>query len=109
MGVLTDNPEVISIGAIYLIVMGIVQIPQNVASLLNGALRGAGYPKAPMINAGIGLWIIRIPLILLVTYVLKSDIIWIWVIMGIDLVSRFFLALIGYKNRDIFNHFQDIN
>ena len=67
------------------------------ASLLNGVLRGAGYAKAPIINTGIGLWIIRVPLILLVTYLPKTDIVWVWVIMDIDPVSRFFLALIVYR------------
>ena len=103
MRVLTDNPEVIAIGALYLLVMGIVQIPQNLSSLLNGALRGAGYAKVPMINAGVGLWIVRIPLVLLTTYRFGGEIHWIWIIMGIDLVFRFILSCITFKNKDIFN------
>ena len=103
MSVLTNDPEVIAIGALYLFVMGVVQIPQNLCALLIGALRGAGYPKVPMINAGIGLWLIRIPLVLLMTYVLGGDIHWIWIIMGIDLVFRFFLAYATFKKKDIFN------
>ena len=103
MRILTDNTEVIAVGALYLLVMGIVQVPQNLSSLLNGALRGAGYAKVPMINAGVGLWIVRIPLVFLTTYKLGGEIHWIWIIMGIDLVFRFILSCITFKNKDIFN------
>lgn len=102
MRALSDDPNVISIGAVYLFVMGLLQIPQNMASLLNGALRGAGYPKAPMINVGAGLWLIRIPLVLLFTYVFDLSIFWIWIAMGVDLLTRFVLAYITFKKKDIF-------
>ena len=99
----TDDLEVIAIGATYVFVMGLVQIPQNLTSLLAGAVRGAGFAKIPMIVVGTGLWIIRIPLILLVTYVLKLDIVWIWITMGIDQFVRFALSITIFKRKDIFN------
>ncbi|MBC8589411.1 MATE family efflux transporter [Tissierellaceae bacterium BX21] len=105
MRALTDDYEVIKIGAIYLFVMGLVQVPQNLSSLLNGGLRGAGYPNAPMINSGVGLWVIRIPLVLLSTYVLKLPLACVWIIMGIDLICRFILSIIIFKKKDIFNKF----
>lgn len=103
MRVLTDDYESISIGAVYLFVMGIVQMPQNLAGLFNGALRGAGYPKALMINAGIGLWLVRLPFIMIMAFVIKADIAWIWVGMGLDLTCRFFLSYFTLKRKDIFN------
>jgi len=103
MRALSQDPDVISIGAVYLFVMGLLQIPQNLASLLNGALRGAGYPKAPMINVGAGLWLIRIPLVLLFTYIFDLSIFWIWVAMGIDLLVRFILAIATFKKKAIFD------
>ncbi len=48
--------EVIKIGIGYLFVMGFAQLPLNIAGVINGALRGAGYTKVPMIVAGLGLW-----------------------------------------------------
>ncbi len=104
MRLLTDDVEVISIGALYLFVMGIVQVPQNVSSLLNGALRGAGYSKVPMIIAGVGLWLVRIPLVLILTYALSSGIHWIWIAMGIDLILRFCISYLIFKKKDIFNN-----
>lgn len=106
MRALTDDLEVVKIGALYLFVMGIVQMPQNLSGLLNGALRGAGFPKVPMVNAGIGLWLIRIPLVIVSTYVFDGPLSWVWIIMGIDLVCRFMLALITFRKKDIFSNSQ---
>lgn len=100
---LTDDIDVVNIGALYLFVVGFVQIPQNMSSLLSGSLRGAGYTKAPMIIAGMGLWVIRVPLVLISTYLLHGPLYWIWIILGIDLICRYILSLIIFKKKDIFN------
>ncbi len=102
MRLLTDDLEVIKLGSIYLVIMGLVQVPQNISGVLNGALRGAGFTRVPMIVAGVGIWGIRIPFALLMTYYFKLDIKAIWIVMGIDLVCRFFLSLFIYKTKDIY-------
>lgn len=103
MSLLTDNPEVISLGAIYLILMGIVQLPQNASQVLMGAMRGAGYTNIPMIIAGTGLWGIRVPFTLVVVYLLKLPIAGIWVVMSIDLAFRFLFNLVLYKRKNIYD------
>ena len=103
MRLLTTDTQVIRMGVMYLVVMGIVQLPQNIAGVFNGALRGAGYTKVPMIVAGVGIWVIRIPLTLLVTYKFNMNIKAIWIVMGLDLVVRFFLSFALYKTRDIYS------
>lgn len=102
MKILTNDIEVIKLGAKYLIIMGLVQLPQNVSGVLNGALRGAGYTKVPMIVAGIGLWCVRIPLSLLLTYYFHMNIVAIWLVMGADLIVRFILSFTLYKTKAIF-------
>lgn len=109
MRALSSDLQVISVGAVYLFVMGLVQIPQNMAGLINGALRGAGYPKAAMINVGVGLWLVRIPLVLILTYVFNANIYWIWIVMGFDLIVRFILALLVFKKKDIFTNKEPTN
>lgn len=99
---LTDRRDLIEIASVYLIVMGLVQIPQNISGVLNGALRGAGYTKVPMIVAGIGLWVVRIPFSYLFAKILGMDISVIWVVMGADLVVRFFISLFIYKKKNIY-------
>ena len=103
MRLLTDDGEVIQIGAMYLIVMGITQLPQNISGVLNGALRGAGYVKIPMISAGIGLWIIRVPLVLAVAFILKANLIWIWIIIGLDMCFRLIFSYSYYRKKEIFD------
>jgi putative MATE family efflux protein len=102
MALLTNNTEVIRLGAIYLILMGIVQIPQNAAGVLAGAMRGAGYTKVPMIVAGAGLWGIRVPLTLLFTYVFHFSIVAIWIAMSTDLACRFVICYVLFKRYNIY-------
>ncbi len=103
MSLLTNNRQVIKIGAQYLFIMGLVQLPQNIAGVLNGALRGAGFSRISMINVGVGLWGVRIPLVLIFTNFLKAKIYWIWIAMGIDLIVRFIFSAITFKKKDIYN------
>lgn len=102
MAALTDESEVIRIGAMYLFVMGVTQMPQNLSGVLSGALRGAGYAKAPMMNAAIGLWAIRVPFVLSMAFIFKADIIWIWIGIGMDMCFRFIFSYFYYKKKDIF-------
>lgn len=102
MGLLTDKQPIIELGSKYLILMGLVQIPQNIASCLNGALRGAGFTKVPMYSAGIGIWLVRIPLALYFTYVLNLSVIAIWSAMCVDLVVRFMISILFYKSKNIY-------
>lgn len=103
MRFLTDDPEVIKIGAMYLIVMGITQLPQNISGVLNGSLRGAGYVKIPMLSAGIGLWVIRVPLVLAAAFIFKANLIWIWIIIGLDMCFRLLFSYTYFKKKNIFD------
>lgn len=102
MGLLVKEEEVIRIGAMYLIVMGLTQLPQNISGVLNGALRGAGFARVPMINAGIGLWIIRVPFVMVMAFLLKADILWIWIGIGLDMCWRLIFSYFYFKRKDIF-------
>lgn len=102
MRLLTDDPKVIALGAIYIRLMGLIQIPQNLARVYNGALKGAGFTKIPMIVSGLGLWGVRIPLSLILTYVFHMDIVYIWFIICVDQVFRFILSIVWYKKKEIF-------
>lgn len=103
MGMLTTNYEIIIIGAQYLLLMGPVQFPQNLAGVLNGAIRGAGYTEIPMIISAIGLWGVRIPLALFFTYKLKTSITGIWIAIIVDLSIRFVLSAVLYKKKNIYS------
>ena len=55
-----------------------------------------------MIVAGIGLWVVRIPLSYLFGKIMGMDISIIWIVMGADLVVRFFISLFIYKKKNIY-------
>jgi putative MATE family efflux protein len=103
LGLLTDEKAVISLGMYYLIVQGLAQIPQNLAGVFGGALRGAGFTKIPMIVAFVGLWGIRVPFSWILTRYFHLNIVAIWYVMSIDLLCRFILSYILYKRKDIYS------
>lgn len=109
MGALTNSRELIGIGSAYLIVMGLSQIPQNMTGLYNGALKGAGYVNMPLVIITIGIWLVRIPGVLAAAFLFKADLIWIWIIMGLDLVIRYILAYANFRKKDIFRSGQSFN
>lgn len=104
LGILTNKAEVIEVAVKYLIVMGIIQIPQNLASVYSGALKGAGYTKIPMIIVGVGIWGVRILGSFLISKYVKGDISLIWYIIGLDLIVRYILSVIIYKKKNIYEN-----
>lgn len=103
MRLLTNDGDVVKLGAIYLVLMGFVQIPQNISGVLDGALRGAGYTRVPMIVAAAGLWGVRIPMSFVLTHYFDLGITSIWVVICVDLVFRFILSIILYRSRNIYD------
>ncbi len=93
MRILTDDPEVIVIGAQYLFIMAFSQIPQQISGSLNGCLRGAGDTVTPMVSAGVGIWGCRIPLAFLLSQ--KFGLMGIWWAINIDQFAR--LAITGTR------------
>lgn len=102
MAILTDQQEVINLGAKYLILMALVQIPQNVSSVLSGALRGAGYTNVPMIVAGTGLWLIRLPMAYILSMGFGMEIMGIWAAITFDMAFRFIISYLIYKRKNIY-------
>lgn len=92
MGILTNDHQVISLGSKYLMLMAVAQFPQQVSGVLNGALRGAGDTATPMVVAGIGMWLVRIPLSFYLGRTLQLGILGVWLAMTIDLFVRFALS-----------------
>jgi Na+-driven multidrug efflux pump len=86
--------------------MGFTQLPQNLGFMFNGIFRGAGYPNIPVTISGIGVWLIRVPLALIISFILDWDIIYIWYVLALDLTARFIIAAILLKKMKIFDKFK---
>lgn len=93
MKLMTDKKELQVIGAMYVFVMGFIQIPQNLSRIYNGTIRALGHKNIPMLVAGFGIWIVRIPCCLLAAYVLHLPLVSIWLIIALDQLSRFCLSV----------------
>jgi len=106
MRILTTDSETIKIGSLYLFIMGFTQMPQNLGFMFNGIFRGVGFPNIPVTIAGIGVWGIRVPLALLVSFYLKWDIKYIWYVLVVDLTVRFIIAAILLKRKKVFEKFK---
>jgi putative MATE family efflux protein len=104
LSLMTNNDTLIGIGSIYLIFCGLAQLPQNLAGVTGGALRGAGYTKPSMYSAGIGLYGFRVPMSLLIAYVFHGSINLVFLTIGIDMVIRYVLNLYFYKKYRIYEN-----
>lgn len=102
LGFMTDDQSLISIGTFYLIVCGLAQVPQNIAGVLGGALRGAGYTKMPMYAAGIGLYLVRVPIALAAAYVLNLSVNVVFFAIGFDMTVRLVLNSFLYLKTNIY-------
>lgn len=96
---LSSDEAVIELGAIYLVMMGFCQFPQQLSGVINGCLRGGGDTKATMFNSIIGLWVIRVPLSFFFVHMgwFGGGIIAVWAAMCLDLIVRFSLAFMRYR------------
>lgn len=108
ISLLTDKPELIEIGSVYLLTMFWSQYPVNKQKVVFGYLRSAGYVKTPMIITFIGIWCVRVDLVLLFGY-LHLPIIWIWWAMNIDQWTREILAELFFRKKHVLNILQYAN
>ena len=102
MRAVTDIPELMEIGKYYLMIMGIIYIPQNVQRTMKGTIYGSmGDTKVPMFIAMIGIWLFRIPLSSLAAYVFKAPLIFIWIVIAVDQVARFLMMHFYMKKKRV--------
>jgi Na+-driven multidrug efflux pump len=85
---LTDKLYLVPIGAGYVSMMAIGQPAQTIAPVLNGVLRAANHKKTPMISTASGIWLVRVPIIILTAFVFHGSIYVVWFAIAIDQVFR---------------------
>ena len=67
---------------------------------LAGALRGAGDTLTPLVAAGVGNWVFRVPLAWLCSRVLEAPVLWVWWCLVFDHVARAaILAVVFVRGR----------
>jgi putative MATE family efflux protein len=104
LSIMTHNAQLLDIAKVYLIICGIAQVPQNMAGVLGGALRGAGYTKAPMYSAALGLYGVRVPLSLVSAYLFNWSVNIVFLAIGLDMCSRLVFNTWLYYKTNIYKN-----
>lgn len=102
LGFMTKDSALLQLASLYLFFCGIAQAPQNLAGVIGGALRGAGYTNLPMITAGIAIYGIRLPLAFVSAYIFKWPVYMIFIAIAIDMVLRLLLNGLLYMKINIY-------
>jgi len=93
LGLFTTDLAVIELGRYYLMMMALIQIPQQLQDVMVGAVRGAGVTRLPMLFSFIGIWLIRLPGSYFFGIVLGYGVIGVWLAMMFDIAIRYLLNL----------------
>ena len=103
-GMLTDKPQLIAISISYLQAMVWSQLPQNCSKIMFGYLRTSGHEKMPMVLNFLGIWLVRVPLVLLFGNALRLPIVWLWWAINADQWSRFLLGYFFMRKMKILSY-----
>ncbi len=93
----TPDRQVISLGGQILCILALIQVPQMIAMVLSGTLRGAGDTRSPFFITLFSMWGVRILGSLILVRVFHKDLLWVCAAMCTDNVVRFLLFLRCYR------------
>ncbi|KGM93969.1 multidrug transporter MatE [Clostridium novyi A str. 4552] len=92
-----SEKQVIHLGSLCLMVAAIEQIPMGISLILGGALKGMGDTKTPFIVSLISSWGIRLPLMFYFVSILKTSVVYVWWITGIQWIIDGIIMFILFK------------
>lgn len=100
MRILTDKPDIIAIGAVYVFLMGFAQFPQCVSKVYSGFIRASGGKRVPMYISFLGIWLVRVPMVVIFG-TMKADIRILWAAIALDQIIRFTVSAVYMKRKDV--------
>jgi len=100
VGIFTDQPQVLSIGAYSLMVIAIIQPVQAMLFVLLGAFKGAGDTKATMNISLLGMSLVRVPFAYLLGVTLGFGVTGIWAAVCLDVAFRAYLCYRRFQGDD---------
>jgi putative MATE family efflux protein len=99
MKIFIKERETIELGRMCLMVAAIEQPFMALSMVLGGALKGAGDARTPFTLALISSWVIRIPLMYVVIYVLHLSVVYVWVVTGVQWIFEGMAMYYMFKRR----------
>jgi putative MATE family efflux protein len=97
MAFFTNDPQIVSIGARPLQMVGLFQPVSAASMIFAGALRGAGDTRYPMVTTATGIWLLRVPLSYLFALVFGWGLFGAWGAMGLDMILRGSLNFLRFR------------
>jgi putative MATE family efflux protein len=94
----TSDPEVISLGSLFLKIVAVMQVPLAITMVLSGSLKGAGDTRFLVLVTLTGMWLVRLPIAFILAGVLHLGIAYVWGVMVLDWVARMIVALARYRS-----------
>lgn len=91
--------EVITLGTICLMIASIEQPFMAISMIYGGAFKGIGDTRTPFIISLISSWIIRLPLMYWVIYILKLQVSYVWIVTAIQWAFDGSMMLIIFNNK----------
>lgn len=95
----SSETDVINLGTYCLMIASIEQPFMAISMIVGGSLKGLGDTKTPFKVALFSSWIIRLPLMFIIIYVLKLSVIFVWIITGIQWMIDGTLIFLLYKKK----------
>ncbi len=91
--------DVIKLGSICLMVAAVEQIPMGISMILGGALKGMGDTKTPFLISFVSSWLIRLPLMFYIIYILKLSVVYAWWITTIQWFFEGLIMIIVFRRK----------
>ncbi|MCR4431434.1 MAG: MATE family efflux transporter [Tepidanaerobacteraceae bacterium] len=96
MGFFTNIKEVRDLAAACIKIGAFEQPAIAISATLSGALRGAGDTKGPFLVSMISTWLIRLPLLYIVIFILHKNLEYVWMAIVIQFLIEAFLMTIRF-------------
>ena len=84
----TVDPETVAILGPFMLCLSLAQPVMQLHFTLAGAFRGAGGTWTPLVASVIGNWLFRVPLAWLAATVFEGPLLWIWLVLILDHLTR---------------------
>jgi putative MATE family efflux protein len=93
------DPEVLSLGTLYIRIVSVLQPAQAILFVLAGGLDGAGDTRWVLYTTVLGLWFVRLPLAYLLGITLGLGVVAAWLAMAVDVLLRSVILSRRYRSR----------
>ncbi len=93
----TVDPETVAALSPFMLCLALAQPAMQLHFTLAGAFRGAGDTMTPLGAAILGNWVFRVPLAVLCAVVLELPLVFLWVVLILDHLSRAIWLLVAFR------------